>query len=109
MSVILKPLSDLCVLQDYLMFLADTPESLKIHHIFSHCNKAIYSKLLHIIWSYGDEFKKVIPVMGGFYQLLCLEKAMYNRYACFGLETWITGTGTTKYVSAAENAAHGFH
>ena len=46
--------------------------------------------------------------MGGFYQLLCLQKAMYNRYACFGLETWITGTGTTKYVSAAENAAHGF-
>ena len=47
--------------------------------------------------------------MGGFHQLLCLQKILYKRYACFGLDKWIIGMGTTKSASAAEKAVQGRH
>ena len=47
--------------------------------------------------------------MGGFHQLLCFQKILYKRYACFGLDKWISGSGTTKTASAAEKAVQGRH
>ena len=86
-----------------------TTENLEIQHIFRFCDKAVCSKLLHIIRNNRDEFKKVIPIMGRFHQLLCLQKVIYKRYACLGLETWITGARTTTPVSAAEKTVQGLH
>ena len=65
--------------------------------------------MLIIVWNHGDEFKKVIPSIGEFHQLLCLQKVMYKRYACRELETRITDAGTTKSASAAEKAVYGLH
>ena len=109
MPVIPHSVNEPSVLKAYLEFLLETTENLEIQHIFSHCDEAVYSKLLQIIWKHGDKFKKVIPIMGGFHQLLCLQKIMYKRYACFGLDKWISGAGTTKTASAAEKAVQGRH
>ena len=109
MPVIPEPVSDFEVLKSYLFFLVETTDNLEIQHIFSHCDKAVYSKLLQIIWKHSEEFSKVIPVMGGFHQLLCLQKTMHKRYACIGLDKWITGAGTMKSASAAEKLVQGLH
>ena len=34
---------------------------------------------------------------------------MHKHHVCLGLETWITGAGTTKFSSAAEQAVYGLH
>ena len=47
--------------------------------------------------------------MSGFHEMLCLQKTIYKRYACLGLEKWITGVGTTKSPLAAEKTVHGLH
>ena len=109
MPVIPESVNDLAVLKSYLQFLMETTENLDIQRIFSHCDEAVYSKLLQVIWNNGEKFKKVIPIMGGFHQLLCLQKIMYKRYACIGLDKWIIGAGTTKSASAAEKAVQGRH
>ena len=100
MPVTPQPVSDYNVLNAYLLLLVGTTENLEIQHIFRFCDKAVCSKLLHIIRNNRDEFKKVIPIMGRFHQLLCLQKVIYKRYACLGLETWIT---------AAEKTVQGLH
>ena len=108
MQVTPQPVSDYNVLKAYLLFLVGTTENLEIQHIFRFCDKAVCSKLLHIIRNNRDEFKKVIPIMGRFHQLLCLQKVMYKCYACLVLETWITDARTTKPVSAAEKTVQVF-
>ena len=87
----------------------ETTENLEIKYVFSHCDEALYSKLFLIIRKHGDEFSKVIPLMDGFHQVLCLQKTIYKRYACLGLDKWITGAGTTKSSSTTEKVAHGLH
>ena len=47
--------------------------------------------------------------MDGFHQVLCLQKTIYKRYACLGLDKWITGAGATKSSSAAEKVVNGLH
>ena len=109
MPVIPQPVNDHAVLKEYLHFLLETSDNLEIKHIFCHCDEAAYSKLLQIIWNHGDLFKRVIPILGGFHQLMCFQKIMYKRSACLGIEKWITGAGTTKSASAAEKAVQGLH
>ena len=47
--------------------------------------------------------------MGGFHQLMNLQKIMYKRYACLGLDKWINTAKITKSMSSAEKAIHGKH
>ena len=49
MSIIPQPVCDYNVLKAYLLFLVETTENLEIQQIFSHCDQALYSDLLHII------------------------------------------------------------
>ena len=79
---------DYAVLKSYLDFLVDTTDNLSIKH--SHADEAVYSKILHIIWKHGDRYKKVIPLMGGFHQLLVLQKIIYKRHGCMGYKKWFT-------------------
>lgn len=109
MPVIPESVNDFAVLKSLLYFLEETTENLGIMHIFSHCDEAVYSKLLQIIGKHGDQFSKVIPLMGGFRQVLCLQKAIYKRYACLGLDKWITGVATIKSSLVAENIVHVLH
>ena len=60
MPIIPESVTDFTVLKSYLCFLVETTENLEVKHIFSHCDEAIYSKLLQIIWRHDDEFSKVI-------------------------------------------------
>ena len=106
MSVIPESVNDFAVLKSLLYFLVETTENLGIMHIFSHCDEAVYSKLLQIIGKEGDQFSKVIPPMGGFRQVLCLQKAIYKRYASLGLDKWITGVATIKSSLVAEKTVH---
>ena len=109
MPVIPESVNDFTVLKSLLYFLVETTENLGIMHIFSHCDEAVYSKLLQIIGKEGDQFSKVIPPMGGFRQVLCLQKAIYKRYACLGLDKWITGVATIKSSLVAEKTVHVLH
>ena len=109
MPVIPESVNDFTVLKSLLYFLVETTENLGIMYIFSHCDEAVYSKLLQIIGKHGDQFSKVIPPMGGFRQVLCLQKAIYKRYACLGLDKWITGVATIKSSLVAENTVHVLH
>ena len=109
MPVIPESVNDFAVLKSLLCFLEETTENLGIMHIFSHCDEAVYSKLLQIIGKHGDQFSKVIPPMGGFRQVLCLQKAIYKRYACLGLDKWITDVATTKSSLVAEKTVHVLH
>ena len=72
MSSISESVTDFAVLKTYLYFLEETTENLDIKQILSHCDKTVYSKLLQIIWKHGDETSKVIPLIGGFHQALCM-------------------------------------
>ena len=109
MPVIPESVNDFTVLKSLLYFLVETTENLGIMYIFSHCDEAVYSKLLQIIGKHGDQFSKVIPPMGGFRQVLCLQKAIYKRYACLGLDKWITGVATIKSSLVAEKTVHVLH
>ena len=79
---------DYDVSKEYLDFLLDTSENLGIQHIFTHADDAVYSKLLHIIWKHGEYFKKSIQLMGGFHQLLVLQKVMYKWHGCIAYKKW---------------------
>ena len=109
MPVIPESVNDFTVLKSLLYFLVETTENLGIMYIFSHCDEAVYSKLLQIIGKHGDQFSKVIPPMGGFRQVLCLQKAIYKRYACLGLDKWITDVATIKSSLVAEKTVHVLH
>ena len=109
MPVIPESVNDFTVLKSLLYVLVETTENLGIMYIFSHCDEAVYSKLLQIIGKHGDQFSKVIPPMGGFRQVLCLQKAIYKRYACLGLDKWITGVATIKSSLVAEKTVHVLH
>ena len=109
MPVIPESVNDFTVFKSLLYFLVETTENLGIMYIFSHCDEAVYSKLLQIIGKHGDQFSKVIPPMGGFHQVLCLQKAIYKRYACLGLDKWITGVATIKSSLVAEKTVHVLH
>ena len=109
MPVIPESVNDFTVFKSLLYFLVETTENLGIMSIFSHCDEAVYSKLLQIIGKHGDQFSKVIPPMGGFRQVLCLQKAIYKRYACLGLDKWITGVATIKSSLVAEKTVHVLH
>ena len=102
MPIIPQPVNDYAVLKSYLVFLMETTENLELKHIFTHCDEAVYSKLLKIIWKHGTKYAKIIPLLGGFHQVLCLLKIIYKRYACLGLDKWVTAAGTTKSASSAE-------
>ena len=109
MPVIPESVNDFTFFKSLLYFLVETTENLGIMYIFSHCDEAVYSKLLQIIGKHGDQFSKVIPPMGGFRQVLCLQKAIYKRYACLGLDKWITGVATIKSSLVAEKTVHVLH
>ena len=64
LPVIPQPVSDYAVLKSYLLFLNETTDNLEIKDIFAHSDEAVYSKLLKIIWSSGDEFKKSNSIDG---------------------------------------------
>ena len=85
MPVVPQPVSDCAVLKAYLLFLEETTNSLEIKHIFEHADEAVYSKLLEIIWNHGDKFKKVIPIMGGFHQVMNLQKNCINDMPVWAL------------------------
>ena len=79
---------DYGVLMEYLKFLLETTEDLNIQRIYVHADEAVYSKLLQLIWKHGKFDKKIIPLMGGFHQLLVLQKIIYKRHACIGYKKW---------------------
>ena len=87
LPVIDKP-PDYDVLKSYLEFLVDSTEQLEIDRIFIHADEAVYSKILHIMWKHGDSFKRIIPLMGGFHQLLVMMKILYKRYGVMGHAKW---------------------
>ena len=53
--------------------------------------------------------KSLLGGLGGFYQLLWLQKVMCKCYACLGLETWIAGAGITQSASEADKAVKSLH
>ena len=79
---------DYDVLKEYIDFLLATTDDLGIQHIFTHADEAVNAKLLHIIWNQWNRFKKIIPLIGGFHQIMALQKILYKRHTCIGYKTW---------------------
>ena len=77
-------------LKAYLDFLRDTTDNLCLNHIFCHADEQVYAKLLHIIWNHGDYYQKIIPLMGGFHQLMVMQKIIYKRHGCMGYKQWFS-------------------
>ena len=46
-------------LKMYLDFLTETVDNLELQNIFSHCDEAVYSKLIHIMWKSRNELENV--------------------------------------------------
>jgi len=79
---------DYTVLKNHLDFLLDTTENLGIKHIFAHADEAVYEKLLHIKWNHGDYYKNIIPLMGGFHQVMVMQKIIHKRHSCMDYKKW---------------------
>ena len=82
MPTIPQPVSDYAVLNSYLHFLLQTVVTLELKNIFAHCDEAVYSKLLHIIWSNKETFKPITPFLGGFHELMTGQKILYAKNGC---------------------------
>ena len=96
MTTVPQPVSDYCVLKAYLDFLLETADTLELENIFAHCDEAVYSMLLHIIWISGDTFTRIPPppppppLLGGFHQLLTGQKILH---VCIGYQKWFAASG----------------
>ena len=77
--VVPQSVTDPAVLKAYLLFLLETTDNLELQHVFVHCDEAVFSKLFEIIWNHVSEFKRVIPLMGGFHQIMNFPKILYKR------------------------------
>ena len=73
--------------------LLDIMKELHLDHIFSHADKLVYSKLVHILWKFPDIYNRVIVLMGGFHQLRFRQKQIYKRYASLDFKSWFIDTG----------------
>ena len=99
MPVVPQP-PDYDVLREYLDFLVETTDNLTLQRIYCHADEAVYSKIVQIIWRHGETYKKVIPLMGGFHQLLVLMKIIYKRHGCIGYKKWFIDSKTIASGSA---------
>eukprot|EP00794_Sanderia_malayensis_P006502 gene6502-7247_t len=72
----------------YLDYILDLADSLQLHHIFVHCNQAVFSKMSQIIWKDSGKYDKVKCIMGGFHILLCSLKVLYKQYGVLGFREW---------------------
>ena len=52
-----------------------------------------------MVIKHGEQYKKVISLMGGFHQLLVLQKIIYKRHGCMGYKKWFTNAKTIAAVS----------
>ena len=109
MPTVPQPVNDYVVLHSYLQFLLQTVETLELKNIFAHCDEAVYSKLLHIIWSNVDTFKSITPFLGCFHKLMTDQKILYVKHGCIGFDKWFSSSGILKSELAAENAFSGRH
>ena len=86
-SILKSPEYPVCKI--YLHFLLDTIEVLELPYIFVQAYKQVYGRILHIIWKHRDLFNrstKIIPIIGGFYQMHVFQRVIFNRYNCLGLQ-----------------------
>ena len=68
-------------------------EEIKTEEIFIHADKAIYSKIVMIMWLYNCKYEYVIPLIDGFHILLVCLKILYKKYNCFSLQDWWVDAG----------------
>eukprot|EP00794_Sanderia_malayensis_P017934 gene17934-19723_t len=57
------------VCKDYLDSMVDVMELLDAPHIFVHADEQVYARVLHLMWKHKEEYKNIIPILGGFHQL----------------------------------------
>ena len=56
--------------------------------VFVHAYEAVYAKLWHILWKDKELYKNVLLLMGGFHQLRVMQRLIYKRYYCRGMQQW---------------------
>ena len=64
--------------------------------------------MVQIIWKHGEVYKKVIPFMGAFHQLLVLQTMIYKRHGCVGYKKWFVDAKIIASGSA-DKAVEGRH
>ena len=99
---------DYSVCKSYLDSLLNTIHDLGLQHIFSHADEDIYNKLLQILWKYPDRYFKIIPLLGGFHELLVRQKLIHKRHSIIGYKQWFVESGVM-LEGSAEQAFKGKH
>ena len=65
----------------------------------------MYSKLFHVIWSSGNTFTRITPLLGGFHQLLTCQKTLYQRHGCIGYQVEVSDTQSNGYLKWLRSAS----
>ena len=73
---------------------------LDIPHIFVHADEQVYARIVQLIWKNKDQFKNVIPLMGGFHQLRVFQKILFKRHGIIGYQDWYWDSGVVAEGSA---------
>ena len=79
---------DYPVLKEYMDSMLDLIKDLEIDHVFVHADEAVYAKLCHILWKHKELYQNILLLMGGFHQLRVMQRLLYKRYHCRGMQQW---------------------
>eukprot|EP00794_Sanderia_malayensis_P009432 gene9432-biopygen7559 len=96
------------VCKDYLDSMVDIMEILDVPNIFVHADEQVYARVLHLMWKHKEEYKNIIPILGGFHQLRVLQKIIYKRHSCMGYGDWFADAGSIASGSLSQ-AVEGRH
>ena len=75
----------------YLDYILDLADSLRLDHIFVHCDQAVFCKMSQIIWKEMDKsakYNKIKCLMGGFHTLLVRLKVLNKQFRALGFRHW---------------------
>ena len=68
------------VCKDYMDFILEVTNCLDLPRVFLHADEQVYARVLHIVWKHKDQFKCIIPLLGGFHQLRNLQALFGKRH-----------------------------
>ena len=86
--VVIRHPPDYPICKEYLDFLLEVIDKLKILFIYVHSDEMVYSKLCEILRKNKDIYTKIILLMGGLHQLRVMQWLLYKRHFPKGYREW---------------------
>ena len=88
------------VCKDYMDFIQEINNCLDLPRVFLHVDDQVYARDLYIVWKHKDQFKCIIPLLGGFHQLRNFQALLGKRHVVIGYQQW--------YSEYSASVAHAF-